>query len=123
MARSLNTKCNFKHGFFSCDLQVDTIQISVWVDTKHGKHTLREDRCQRTEKYKTWIKCNDDQRHIRDSMSVSDLSDSGDWIPSPEFNYKPKLFDDLRNPDSSKENMPPLEPISTSIFNTGNGNF
>ena len=37
-------------------------------------------------------------------MTVSNLSDSGDWIPSPEFNYKPKLFDDPRKPDSSKEN-------------------
>ena len=52
-------------------------------------------------------------------MTVSYLSDSGDWIPSPEFNYKPKLFDDPRNSDSSKENMPPLEPIAMPIFNTG----
>ena len=119
MARSLNTKHDFKHGFFSCDLPVDAIQISVQVDTKCGKHTLREDICQRTEKYKTWVKHNDDQRQILDSITVSDLSDSGDWIPSPEFNYKPKLFDDPRNTDSSKENMPPLESIATPIFNTG----
>ena len=108
MARSLHTKCDFKHGFFSCDLPVNAIQISVWVDTKHRKDTLREDRCQRTEKYKTWTKCSDDQRHIINPMTVSNLSDSGDWLPSPESNYKPKLFDDPRNPDSSKENMPPL---------------
>ena len=119
MARNLNTKYNFKHGFFSCDLPVDAIQISVWVDTKHGKHTLREDRCQRAVKYKTWSKHSDNQRHILDPMTVSNLSDSGDWFPSPESNYKHKLFDDPRNPDSSKENMPPLEPISISIFNTG----
>ena len=119
MARSLNTKCDFKHGFFSCDLPVDAIQISVWADTKCRKHTLREDRCQRTEKYKTWVKYNDAQRQILDSMTVSDLSNSGDWIPSPEFNYKPKLFDDPRNADSSKENMPPLESIAMPIFNTG----
>ena len=94
---------DFKHGFFSCDLPMDAIQISVWVDTKCGKHTLREDRHQRTEKYKTTVKHNDDQRQILDSMTVSDLSHSGDWIPTPEFNYKPKLFDDPRNEDSSKE--------------------
>ena len=99
MARSLNSKCDFKHGFFSCDLPVDAIQISVQVDTKHGTHILREDRCQRTEKYKTWVKHNDNQRQILDSMTVSELSNSGDWIPSPKFNYKPKLFDDPRNKD------------------------
>ena len=56
-------------------------------------------------------------------MTVSDLSNSGDWIPSPEFNYKPKHFDDPRNADSSKENMPPCEPIGTPIFNTGEWEF
>ena len=56
-------------------------------------------------------------------MTVSDLSDSGDWLPSPESNYKPKSFDDPRNPDSSKEKMPPLEPIPMSIFNAGEQEF
>ena len=123
MARSHNTKCDFKHGFFSCDLPVDAIQISVWVDTKCRKHTQMEDRHQRTEKYKTWVKYNDGQRQILDSMTVSNLSDSGDWIHSPEFNYKLKLFNDPRNSDSSKENMPPLEPITTPIFNTREWEF
>ena len=122
MARSLNTKCNFKHGFFSCDLPVDAVQISVCVDTKCGKHTLREDRHQRTQKYETWTKCNDDQRHILDPMTVSDLLDSEDWLPSPEPNYRPKLFDDPRNQDSSKENMPPLEPVQCLFSMLGTGN-
>ena len=56
-------------------------------------------------------------------MTVSDLLDSGDWLPSPEFNYKSKLFDDPRNPESSKENMPSLEPIPMSIFNAGEQEF
>ena len=56
-------------------------------------------------------------------MTVSDLSDSGDWLSSPEPNYRPKLFDDPRNPDSSKENMPPLEPALMSIFNAEEREF
>ena len=56
-------------------------------------------------------------------MTVSDLSDSGDWLPSPEPNYRPKLFDDPRNPDSSKENMPSLEPLPLSVFNAGEREF
>ena len=47
----------------------------------------------------------------------------GDWLPSPEPNYRPKLFDDPRNPDSSKENMPPLEPVPMSVFNTAEREF
>ena len=94
MTRSLNTKCDFKHGCFSCNLSVNTIQLSVHVDTKRGKHTLREDRQQRTERYRTWNKHNDDPRQILDSMTVSVLLDSGDWLPSAEPNYRPKLFDD-----------------------------
>ena len=119
MTRSLNTKCNLKHGFFSCDLSVDTIQVSVHVDTKRGKQSLREDIQQRTERYRTWNKHNNDPRQILDSMTVSGLSDSGDWLTSPEPNYRPKLFDDPRNPDSGKENMPPLEPVPMSVFIAG----
>ena len=123
MTRSLNTKCDFKNGFFLCDLLVDAIQVSVWVDTKREKHTLKEDRWQRTERYRTWNKHNDDPWQILDSMTVSDLSDSGDWLPSPEPNYRPKLFDDPRKPDSSIENMPPLEPVPMSVFNAGEREF
>ena len=123
MSRSLNTKCNFKIGFFSCDLPVDAIQVDVHVDTKRGKHTLREDRQQRTDRYQTWNKHNDDRRQILDAMTVSDLSDSGDWLPSQDTNYRPKLFDDPRNPDSSKENMPPLEPVPMSVLNAWEKEF
>ena len=43
MARCLNTKCNFKHGFFTCDLPVDNVQVSgVWIlngESTPGKRT------------------------------------------------------------------------------------
>ena len=123
MTRSINTKCSFKNGFFPCNLLVDTIQVSVQVDTKREKHTLREDRWQRMERYGTWKKHNDDPRQILDYMTVSDLSDSGDWLPSPEPNYRPKLFDDPRNLDSRKENIPPLEPVPMSVFNAAKENL
>ena len=77
---------------------------------------MREDGQQRPERSQTWNKHNDDPRQILDSMTVSDLLDSGDWFPSPEPNYWPKLFDDPRNPDSSEENMSPLKPIPMSVF-------
>ena len=116
MARCLNTKCDFKHGFFTCNLPVDTAQLSVHVETKWGKCTLKEDRCQRTERYRTWTKCNDDPRCILDSLTPSESSDSGAWLPTPETDYRPKLFNDPRNPDSSKENLPPLEPVPMPVF-------
>ena len=68
-------------------------------------------------------KHNKDPRWTLHSMTVSDILDSGDWLPSPESNYRPKLFDDPRNPDSSKENMLPLEPIPMSVFNAGEREF
>ena len=43
MARSLNSRCNFKNGFFTCDLPEDTILLVVKVKTKTGNHTLVED--------------------------------------------------------------------------------
>ena len=48
MARSLNSRCNFKNGFFSCDLPEDTVLLILKVKTKMGNHTLVED----TEKQK-----------------------------------------------------------------------
>ena len=123
MARCLNKKCDFKHGFSTCDLPVDTIQVSACVDTKWGKHTLNEDRCQRKERYRTWTKCNDDRRHILDSLTPSESSVSGAWLPTSEPDYRPKLFNDPTNPDSSKENMPPLELVPMPVFNIEERDF
>ena len=109
MTRCLNTKCDFKHGFFPFNLPVDTIQVSVHVDTKQGKHNLKEDKHQRKERHRTWTKCNNDPRQALDSLTASDICDSGAWLPTPEHDYRPKLFDNPWNPDSSKENMSPLE--------------
>ena len=42
MARSLNSRCDFENGFFSCDLPEDTILLILKVKTKSGKsHTGR----------------------------------------------------------------------------------
>ena len=43
MARSLNSRCNFKNGFFTCDLPEDAVLLVVRVKTKTGNHTLVED--------------------------------------------------------------------------------
>ena len=78
MARSLNSRCYFKQGFFTCDLPVDTVQLVVCVEAKSGKHTLKEDKERRTEKYRPWVKWtdNDDSRWILESLTPSMSSDS-----------------------------------------------
>ena len=43
MARSLNSQCDFKNGFFSCDLPEDAVLLILKVKTKTGNHTLVED--------------------------------------------------------------------------------
>ena len=93
------------------------------VDTKWGKQTLKEDRHQRTERIRTWTKHNYDPRQVLDSLTASDLSNSGVWLPTPEHNYRPKLFNDPRNQDSSKENMPPLESAPMAVFNVEERDF
>ena len=50
MGRSLNSRCDFKNGFFTCDLLEDTILLVVKVKTKTGNHTLVEDTEKQTEK-------------------------------------------------------------------------
>ena len=42
MTRSLNSRCDFYHGFFTCDLPEDAVLLVVKVKTKTGNHTLVE---------------------------------------------------------------------------------
>ena len=96
MARSLNLCCDFKEGFFTCDLPVDMVELVLKVKMKHGKHTLREDWKRRTVKYRPWERWTDEEqtspRCKLDSISPSMTSDSGQWLPTPEFEHKPKLL-------------------------------
>ena len=43
MARSLNSRYDFKNGFFTCDLPEDAVLLILKVKTKTGNHTLVED--------------------------------------------------------------------------------
>ena len=122
MARSLNSRCNFENGFFSCDLLEDAVLLVVKVKTKTGNHTLVEDTEKQTEKFRPWKKPTKDgessprrlpgvltPRKNKHSMT----SDSG---PSPssltETEYKPKFFDEPEYLSSDKENIPPTESIT-----------
>ena len=125
MTRCLNSKCNFKHGFFSCNLPVDTIQLIVHVEMRRGKHTLKKDKEKRTEKFRSQAKQMDRDSSICPlySLTHSSSSNSGAWLPSPEFEYKPKLFEDPRNNESSKENMLPLESAQIPVLNIEENDF
>ena len=56
MARSLNSRCNFENGFFTCDLPEDAMLLVVKVKTKTGNHTLVEYTEKQTEKFRPWKK-------------------------------------------------------------------
>ena len=56
MARSLNTRCDFENGFFTCNLPEDAILLVVKVKTKTVNHTLVEDTEKQTEKFRAWKK-------------------------------------------------------------------
>ena len=56
MARSLNSRCDSKNGFFTCDLPEDAMLLVVKVKTKTGNHTLVEDTENQTEKFRPWKK-------------------------------------------------------------------
>ena len=50
MANSLNSRCDFKNGFFTCNLP-DTVLLILKVKTQTGNHTLVEDMEKQTEKF------------------------------------------------------------------------
>ena len=53
MARSLNSRCDFKNSFFTCDLPEDAVLPILKVKTQTGNHTLVEDREKQTGKVPT----------------------------------------------------------------------
>ena len=104
MARSLNSRCNFENGFFSCDLPEDAILLVVKVKTKTGNHTLVKDTEKQTEKFRPWKKPTIDGKSSPRKLpgvltprknDNSMTSDSGPCPSSPtETEYKPKFFDE-----------------------------
>ena len=110
MARSLNSRCDFDNGFFTCDLPEDTLLLVVKVKTKTGNHTLVEDTEKWTEKFRPWKKPTKDgktsPRKLPGILSPrknnnSMTSDSGPCPSSPtEMEYKPWFFDEPECPKS-----------------------
>ena len=56
MSRSPNSRCDFKKGFFTCDLPEDAVLLILKVKTQTGNHTLVEDMEKQTEKFRPWKK-------------------------------------------------------------------
>ena len=122
MARSLNSRCDFDNGLFTCDLPEDAVLLVVKVKTKTGNHTLVEDKEKQTEKFRPWKKpTKDGKTSPRKLLGVltprkndnSMTSDSGPCPSSPiETEYKPQFFDEPECLSSDKENIPPIESIT-----------
>ena len=51
MARSLNSRCDFENGFFTCEVLEDAVLLILKVKTQTGNHTLVEDMEKQTEKF------------------------------------------------------------------------
>ena len=122
MARSLNFKCDFDNGFFTCNLPEDAVLLVVKVKTMTGNHTLVEDMEKQTEKFRPWKKPTTDgkvnPRKIPGVLSPrkNDVSVTSDSEPCPssltEMEYKPWFFDEPKYLSSDKENIPPLKSIT-----------
>ena len=122
MARSLNSRCNFKNGFFTCDLPEDAVLLVVKVKTKTGNHTLVEDTEKQAEKFRLWKKPTKDGKSSPRILPgvltprKNDNSMTSDSGPCPssltETEYKLKLFDEPEYLSSDKENVPPTESIT-----------
>ena len=102
MARSLNSRCDFKNGFFMCNLPEDTMLLVVKVKTKTGNHMLVEDTEKQTEKFRLWKKPTKDGKSSPRKLpgvltprknDNSMTSDSGPCPSSPtEIKHKPQFF-------------------------------
>ena len=99
MARSLNLRCDFDNGFFTCNLPGDTILLEVKVKTKTGNHTLVRDTEKWTEKFRPRKKPTKDGKTSPKKLPgvlfprKNDNSMTSDSGPCPssltEMEYKP----------------------------------
>ena len=121
MARSLNSRCDFKNGFFTCDLPEDAVLLILKVKTKKGNHTLVEDTEKQTEKFQPWKKPIKDGKQVPQKLPgvltawKNDNSITSDSVPYPsltEHEYKPRFFDEQDCISSDKENMPLTESVT-----------
>ena len=122
MARSLNSRCNFENGFFTCDLPEDAVLLVVKVKTKTGNHTLVEDTEKQTEKFRPWKKPTKDGKSSPIRLpgvltprknDTNMTSDSGPCPSSPtETEYKPKFLDEPEYLSSDKETVSPTESVT-----------
>ena len=122
MARSLNSRCDFENGFFTCDLPEGAVLLILKVKTKTGNHTLVEDTEKWTEKLRPWKKPTTDGKPVPQKLpgvltpqknDNSITSDSGPCPSSPTENeYKPKFFDQPNCLSSDKENIPLTESVT-----------
>ena len=121
MARLLNSRCDFKNGFFTCDLPEDTTLLILKVKTQTVNHTLVEDMEKWTEKFQPWKKQVKDGKQVPQKLTGvltprkndnSVTSDSGPCPSLTEHEYKPRFVDEPDCLSSDKENMPPIELVT-----------
>ena len=127
MARSLNSRCDFDNGFFTCDLPEDAVLLVLKVKTKTGNHTLVEDTEKQTEKFRPWKKATQEgktsPRKLPGVLSprknnISVTLDSGPCPSSPtKMEYKPQFFEEPECLSSNKENIPPFSVTLPSLKN------
>ena len=122
MARSLNSKCDFKNGFCTCNLPEDAVLLVLKVKTKTGNHTLVEDTKKQTEKFQPWKQLTKDGKTSPRkfprvlSPRKNDNSVTLDSGPCPssltEMEYKPQFLAEPKCLSLNKENIPHLESIT-----------
>ena len=125
MARSLNSRCDFKNGFFTCDLPEDAVLLILKVKTQAGNHSLVEDMEKQTEKFRSWKKPIKDRKQVPQKLpgvltpQKNDngiTSDSGPCPSLTENEYKPRFFDEPDCLSSDKDNIPPIESVTPPFF-------
>ena len=116
MARSLNSRCDFENGFFTCDLPEDAVK------TQTRNHTLVEDTEKQTEKFQPWKKPTKDRKQVPQKLSGvltpqkndnSITSGSGPCPSLREHKYRPRFFDEPDCLSYDKENIPLIETVTS----------
>ena len=90
IARSLNSRCDFENGFFTCDLPENAVLLILKVKAQTGNHTLVEDMEKQTEKFQPWKKQAKDGKQVPQKIpgvltpQKNDNSVTSDSGPCPQ---------------------------------------
>ena len=113
MACLLQPECNFLHGFFTCKLPVEVVDVEVKITSMQGTHIFRRDRTTQLIKCTPWsTRLHLHPTIIKKMKTLLEVENKMGPIQAPGSQFRPPLPD--TNPNVRKDNVTEKRNRATS---------